>query len=212
MESRKQVITLSTNNNIKIGIIPGHFATSHSHINTYLDVTEIKTHHAMAKDAAGEIVDNFLMNTPIDTIICLEGTNTLGAFVAQELSQAKHSVNGGADIAVISPELNSSGQIIFRDNLQGMIYNKNILLLMSSVSTGKSILRCIECLQYYNGKLAGVASIFSAIDEIKGIPIHSIFTVDDIPDYQTYLPSECPMCKNSQKIDAIANSFGYSKI
>ena len=33
MESRKQTISAKYNKKIQIGVIPGHFATNHSHIN-----------------------------------------------------------------------------------------------------------------------------------------------------------------------------------
>lgn len=83
---------------------------------------------------------------------------------------------------------------------------------MSSVSTGKSISRSVECLQYYSGVLVGIASIFSAIKEYQGIEIDSVFHRDDLPEYKTALPSECELCKKGAKVDAIVNSFGYSKI
>ena len=105
-----------------------------------------------------------------------------------------------------------NNQMIFRDNLQKNIYDKEILILMSSVSTGKSITRCVECLQYYSGNLAGVASIFSALDEYNGIPIDSVFSMDDMPEYKSNIPSECPLCASGAKVDAIVNSYGYSKI
>ncbi len=212
MEDRKITITSSVNDIVQIGIIPGHFVTTHSHINTYVDLTDVKNKFTMAKACAENIAEMFLFNTPVDTIICLEGTDTLGSFIAQSLSEASRSINAGNDIYVITPELNASGQMIFRDNTQKMIYNKQILLLMSSVSTGESILQSMDCLQYYNGNLTAAASIFSAINEIKGIPVYSMFSTDDIPDYQTYASSECPMCKNNQKIDAMVNKYGYSRL
>jgi orotate phosphoribosyltransferase len=70
----------------------------------------------------------------------------------------------------------------------------------------------MDCLKYYNGNLVGIASIFSAIKENNGTAIHALFTEKDIHDYMTYTSSECPMCKLGQKVDALVNSFGYSKI
>jgi len=70
----------------------------------------------------------------------------------------------------------------------------------------------MDCLKYYNGNLVGIASIFSAIKENNGTAIHALFTEKDIHDYMTYTSSECPMCKSGQKVDALVNSFGYSKI
>lgn len=209
MENRMQMITSSKNSKIEIGVIPGHFATNHSHVNYYVDMTSVKTSMKMAKEAARELASTYI-NTQADTIICLEGTEILGGFLAEELSQG--GINSGADINLITPELNAVNQMIFRDNTQKMIWGKRVLLLISSASTGKSIGRAVDCLQYYNGNLVGIGAIFSAIKEFNGMDIHTLFTDKDLPTYENCLPYECPMCKNNQKVDALINSFGYSKL
>ena len=98
MESRKKLINVKGNKNIHMGIIPGHFATNHSHINHYVDLNSIKTSFRMARETAKMIAEKY--NTvQIDTIICLEGTETLGAFLAQELADSSvASINSGKDI------------------------------------------------------------------------------------------------------------------
>ena len=192
MEERMQIIQAAGNSKIQIGVIPGHYATNHSHINYYVDITSLKTGYK------------------IDTIICLEGTEIIGAFLAESLGES--GINSGADVNVVTPELNAVNQMIFRDNTQKKIWGKQVLLLIASVSTGKSINRAMDCLKYYNGNLVGIASIFSAIKENNGTAIHALFTEKDLPDYMTYTSSECPMCKSGQKVDALVNSFGYSKI
>ncbi len=213
MENRMQEIISEANRKIKIGIIPGHFATNHSHINYYIDMTKIKTHHKIAKETAKELAKAYISNTHIDTVICLEGTEIIGAFLARELAKEGHaSINSGSDICVITPETNVNNQMIFRDNIQKNVFGKHVLLLMSSVSTGKTINRSVECLNYYNGKLAGISAIFSAVSEYEGMKINSVFTSDDLPHYETMSASKCTLCKAGQKVDAIVNSFGYSKI
>ncbi|MDD2362581.1 MAG: orotate phosphoribosyltransferase [Oscillospiraceae bacterium] len=213
METRQQEIRSKVNKNIKIGLIPGHFATNHSHVNYYVDLTSIKSRHKMAKASAEELAKQYITNTPIDTIICLEGTEMVGAFLADALTQSGTLImNSGNDICVLTPELNSNNQMIFRDNTQKMVWGKNILLLIASASTGKTINRSIDCLQYYSGRLVGIAAVFSAIRESNGLPVNAIFTEDDIPDYNSMPTMECTMCKNKRKIDAIVNSFGYSKV
>ena len=209
MEERMQIIQSGRNSKIQIGVIPGHYATNHSHVNHYVAMTSIKTSLKMAKEAAKELAATYV-STPVDTIICLEGTEILGAFLAESLSQG--GINNGTDINIITPELNAVNQMIFRDDTQKKIWGKQVLLLISSASTGKSINRAIDCLQYYNGKLVGIASIFSAIKELGGIEIHALFTDKDLPGYENYMPGECPLCKNGQKVDALINSFGYSKL
>ena len=121
------------------------------------------------------------VSTHIDTIICLEGTEIIGAFLAESLGES--GINSGADVNVVTPELNAVNQMIFRDNTQKKIWGKQVLLLIASVSTGKSINRAMYCLKYYNGNLVGIASIFSAIKENNGTAIHALFTEKDLPDY-----------------------------
>ena len=212
MENRQIDITAKNNNNVRLGLIPGHFATNHSHVNYYVDLTTTKTTYRAARETARELSKFYAHVKQIDTILCFEGTEMIGSFLARDLCDPGNSVNVGPDVAVITPETNMNNQMIFRDNLQKHIYNKEILLLMSSISTGKSINRCVECLQYYSGKLAGVAAIFSAVNEYNGIKIDSVFTLDDMPEYSSYIPSECPQCRSGVKVDAIVNSYRYSKI
>ena len=104
MESRAQNIVSKTNNRISIRVMPGHFATNHSHVNHYVDMTAIKTSAKMAKEAAAELGAEFT-NTYVDTVICMEGTEILGAFLADRLSQG--GINQGKDINVVTPELNA---------------------------------------------------------------------------------------------------------
>ncbi|NLZ46689.1 MAG: orotate phosphoribosyltransferase [Clostridiales bacterium] len=209
MENRKQEIRAVKDKHVKIDIMPGHFATNHSHVNYCVDMTQIKTQHKMAKRSAKILADMF-SSTHIDTIVCLEGTEILGAFLADTLSE--NGINSGTDIFILTPELNANNQMIFRDNTQCYIWGKQVLLLISSVSTGKTINRLSECIQYYTGHLTGIGSIFSAVSKVNGTPINSIFTTVELPGYTTYYTSECPMCKSGQKVDALVNSYGYSKI
>ena len=209
MEDRMQIIQSGKNKKVQIGVIPGHYATNHSHVNFYVDMTSIKTSMKMAKEAAQELGVTYT-NTHIDTIICLEGTEILGGFLAEYLTQA--GINKDADINLITPELNAVNQMIFRDNTQKKIWGKQVLLLISSASTGKSIGRAVDCLQYYSGKLAAIGAIFSAIEKFDNMEVHALFTDKDLPHYENYAPSTCPMCKNGKKIDALINSFGYSKL
>lgn len=212
MESRAQLITSSKSRKISIKVIPGHFATNHSHINKYIDMTSVKCGYSMALEAARSLAERFAYSTPVDTIICMDGCEMVGGFLASELSRnGVGGINKNAEINVISPEYNTNGQMIFRDNLQPMIWNKNTLLLVASATTGKSINRSLECIQYYGGNTVGICALFSAIDSMAGIQIENIFDKNDLPDYVTYAPRDCPECSRKVRIDAIVNSFGYSK-
>ena len=198
---------------VPLRIARGHFATNHSHINYYIDLTYHKTRLSEAKDSAHELVAKMGNNVPVDTILCLDGTNVLGTCVADELTKIGYrTVNAHNTIYITEPEYNSNSQIIFRDNIQPMIRGKHVLVLMASVSTGFTAKRSIEAIEYYGGRVAGVAAIYRAVDQIAGYPVRSIYSVDDLPDYESYDYHDCPYCKAGRKVDALVNSFGYSAL
>ena len=199
--------------NVPLRILRGHFATNHSHINYYIDITAQKTLLSEAKDTAEQLVSHFLNNTPVDTILCLDGTAVLGTCVAEALTRNGFAtINQHNTIYVLEPEYNSNSQIIFRENIAPMIKDKYVLVLMASVATGVTARRAIEAIGYYGGNVAGVASIYRNVDEVAGHPVRSIYSVQDLPDYASYDYHDCPFCKQGIPIDALVNSFGYSKL
>ena len=149
----------------------------------------------------------------IDTIVCTDGSEVIGAFLAYHLAKKdRFNVNIDKNIDVITPEYDSNGQMIFRDNLTPMVTGKSVLLLISTVNSGKTIRRMLECVEYYGATVQGIATVFSTVPNVDGVPIYSLFTPEDIPGYATSSPKECPMCKAGRKIDALANSYGLSRL
>ena len=145
---------------VPLRLARGHFATNHSHINYYIDITYNKTRLSEAKDSAYELVSRLGNNVPVDTILCLDGTAVLGTCVAEELTKIGYrTVNAHNTIYVVEPEYNANSQIIFRDNIQPMIRGKHILVLMASVTTGYTAKRSIEAIGYYGGQVTAVAGL-----------------------------------------------------
>lgn len=213
MAGNSIIISSPANPALSITAIPGHFVTSHSHINYYIDITEMKHSHRMAREAGITLADHFAYQKVVDAVVCMDGSEIIGAFLAQKLSQNDMiSVNSEKNIYVITPEFNTNGQMIFRENLEPMVNGKKILLLIASVTTGKTIHRALECIQYYKGDVQGIAAVFSTKEEQEGVPIHRLFSSKDLPDYETHSYRDCPMCKQGIRIDALANSFGFSRI
>lgn len=199
--------------NVPLRVARGHFATNHSHINYYIDITYQKTRLSEAKDSAYQLVSHFINDTPVDTILCLDGTAVLGTCVAEELTKTGfRTINQHQTIYVVEPEYNANSQIIFRENIQPMIRDKTVLILMASVTTGYTANRSIEAIHYYGGQVAGVAAIYRAVDEVGGYPVRSIYSIEDLPDYESYDYKDCPYCKTGRKLDALVNSFGYSSL
>lgn len=151
-------ITSRVNKRLYADAIPGHFATNHSHINYYIDMSEIKHSMAMSREAARSIAYQF-SSTSIDTLLCMEGTEYIGAYLAGELSSVgMGNVNSGKDIYLVEPDSNVNGQFVFSDNLRHMIEHRNVLVLVNSASTGQTFSQAKECVEYYGGRVSGFAA------------------------------------------------------
>lgn len=198
---------------IFLKVIPGHFVTPNSHINYYIDMTTMKTRSAEAENVAKALAEAYSTSTIVDTIICMDNTEVIGAYLAEQLTQAGVlSKNAHRTIYIMTPEFNLTGQMIFRENVQMMIKNKNVLILCASTTTGKTIAGAMQSVKYYGGEISGVSAIFSVVSKIYGRDVHALFTKADVPDYANYKADECELCKKGTKIDAIANGFGYSRV
>ena len=201
------------NPNLFLRVSPGHFATNHSHINYYIDVTTQKTRLSEAKAGAEELLRHYSHSTVVDTILCLDGTQVIGTCLAEKLTEANFvSVNAHQTIYVLTPEHTTGSQIIFRDSLLSAVAGKHVLILAASVTTGYTAKSAIEAIKYYGGEVAGIASIFATADNVLGYPVRSVFNPNDLSDYETYPSHDCPMCRAGARIDALVNSFGYSKL
>lgn len=199
--------------NVPLRIARGHFATNHSHINYYIDITFQKTRLGEAKEIAKQLVSRFNPTTLVDTILCLDGTAVIGTCLAEALTESGfRNINRHQTIYVVEPEYNANSQMIFRDNIKPMIRGKHVLVLMASMTTGFTAKRSIEAIGYYGGYIAGVAALYSAVKDTGGYDVASIYDVSDLPDYASYDYRECPYCKAGQPIDALVNSFGYSEL
>jgi orotate phosphoribosyltransferase len=213
MEGRMVKFYSKESNLLAMHVIPGHFATSHSHINYYVDVTSLKTRTAEARESAKVLYAKLPKNGYIDTIVCMDGTEVIGAFLSQEIERGGLlSTNQHDTIYVVSPEINNNNQMLFRDNNKGAIAGKHVVLLLATTTTGETIRRSLECIRYYGGIVESVASIFSTVTDVDGVEVETFFDRDDVPGYEAYPVHNCPFCKKGHQIEAMVNGFGYSKL
>ena len=213
MESRMVKFYSKESNMVAIHAIPGHFATSHSHINYYIDITSLKTRIQEAKEVARVLHQKIGRVSYVDTIVCMDGTEVIGAFLAEDFeNEDMASTYRHETIYVVSPEMNSNNQLLFRDNIKPSIAGKHVILLSASTTTGKTIHRSLEGIRYYGGVIEAVASVFSTVSEMDGFAVHSVFHAEDLPGYAAYSADACPFCKKGIKLDAVVNGFGYSKL
>ena len=199
--------------NLYLRVAVGHFATTNRHTNYYIDVVSQKARLSEARAVAEELASYYYADTVVDTILCLDGTEVIGACLADCLSKADIlNMNAHKSIYVVTPEITNSNQILFRDNIVPMIKDKNVMILAVSVSSGKTALAAIDAIRYYGGKVSGISSIFSTEKDCIGFPVSSVFNPNDLDGYNVYRPHECPMCKEGMKLDALINSHGFSKL
>ncbi|MBQ6893169.1 MAG: orotate phosphoribosyltransferase [Clostridia bacterium] len=211
---------MPTSNTLKLGtkrknlylrVVKGHFATSNAHSNYYIDVAAQKSRLSEAQALAEEL-STYYHHTIVDTILCLDGTEVVGTCLANALTKDSFvSMNAHQTIYVVTPEM-SNGQILFRDNIIPMIQGKHVLIMAVSVASGNTVKNAIEAVKYYGGQSVGVASIFATKSEIEELEIHSVFDPNDLEGYGSYAPHECPLCKKGEKIDALVNCYGFSKL
>ncbi|MBR6281663.1 MAG: orotate phosphoribosyltransferase [Lachnospiraceae bacterium] len=197
MRSRMVKFYARGDRHVTINATQGHFATSQSHINYYIDVTRLKVRVAEAQEAARSLRQKLLHNVEtVDTIVCLDGTEVLGAFLAHELEKGDFRMtNKHETMYVVEPEENSIHQFMFRENIRPSIEGKNILLLVATMTTGETVKKSLECIEYYGGIIQGVAAIFSTTTDIEGTKVYPLFDQEDLPGYATYAPHDCPFCK-----------------
>lgn len=212
MDKPVYTITSHRDERVFIHAMPGHFISASSHLNYYIGTSDIKHNHNVSVDAAMLMAQYYTKrNINVDTVLCLYETQALGAYLAHELSRPSMlNPNPGNTVYVLGPEYDASGNIIFRDNLKKLISGRDVVILISCITSGKTVQRAMESVLYYGGKVAGVTSIFSATPVIEGIEVNTIFTQEDVPGYEAYTPHDCPHCKAGERVDAIANGYGYS--
>ncbi len=208
METRAIPLRARRNSAVIVHAIPGHFATQHSHVTYCIDITKVKSDLKLAKAAARLFAEKFC-NTPVDTIITLERMKMVGAFLANELSHAGINLNN--DMGVISLEV-TNDKLILRDNLLPYVKNKSVLVLCATATTGLTAKGAVDGIRYYGGEPVGLATVFGGDFQLDGIPVVRLMSAEDLSDYASFAQAECPLCKRGEKIDALVNSYGYSKI
>ena len=200
-------------NNLFLRVAMGHFATSNCHSNYYIDVVLQKARLSEAKAVAQKLSSYYYTDTPVDTILCLDGTEVIGTCLADSLSKAELlNINANKSIYIVTPETTNTSQLLFRDNIVPMISGKHVMILAVSVASGKTVESAVDAVKYYGGTVSGISAIFSTAKECRGLTVRSIFDPNDLENYQCYPAHECPMCKAGIKLDALVNSHGFSKL
>ena len=220
---------------LALKVTKGHFSSDRFHINYYIDMTDLKMRQRNAEEFAKAIVEKYVkrvtltpviglvseaMNqmaatnatkAPIDTIICMDGCEAIGAYIAKELSEVGFATtNTHKTTYILTPEFDSTGQMVVRENIKPMLKGKHVLVVLATAMSGHTIAKSLRCISSYGGIVEGISCIFSAISEIEGHPVNSVFEASDLEGFRLSEPDNCPDCKAGVKLDAIVNSYGYT--
>ena len=220
---------------LALKVTKGHFSSDRFHINYYIDMTDLKMRQRNAEEIAKAIVEKYVkrvtltpviglaseaMNqmaatnatkAPIDTIICMDGCEAIGAYIAKELSEIGFATtNTHKTTYILTPEFDSTGQMVVRENIKPMLKGKHVLVVLATAMSGHTIAKSLRCISSYGGIVEGISCIFSAINEIEGHPVNSVFDASDLEGFKLSEPDNCPDCKAGVKLDAIVNSYGYT--
>ncbi|MCR5594871.1 MAG: orotate phosphoribosyltransferase [Lachnospiraceae bacterium] len=206
-------IDYSRNKDVVLRYISGHFITPNSHVNYYMDLSDMKSRQREARATGEELAEMYLASDQIDTIMCLNGMEVVAAYLANKLTKIGIvSANSHQTMYITSPEYNTSGQMMFRENNQHMIKNRKVLILIDSATTGVTLKSAVGSVKFYGGEVVGISAIFSVATQIDTIPIRALYSTKDLPDYTSYRPDNCALCNAGVHVDAICNGFGYSTL
>ncbi|MCL1806896.1 MAG: phosphoribosyltransferase [Oscillospiraceae bacterium] len=212
MESKAYSLSCEKNPHITLRVIPGHFTTSNSHLSHFIDVSGLKSNVSMAREVAKELAYSYLSTTQIDTIVCVERTEVIGAFLAEELMASGVSAIGGGDIHIITPISNNIGTLSFLSSVVNLLAGRNILLLTTSVSSGRSLNGALDCLAYYRANIVGISTLFMVSSAHAEHEVNALFTSDAIPGYKSFSSRDCELCRAGLPLDALISSEGFTKI
>lgn len=184
---------------------------SNGHMNYYIDVTMQKCRLSEANAVADELVSHCNSTMIVDTILCLDEMQVIATCMAEKLTASGFmNLNANQTIYILTPEKISAGRFIFREESIPMIAGKNVLILTSSVATGRTTKVAMDAVKYYGGTVSGLASIYSAVNECRGVPVYSVFDANDLDGYFCVPAHECPLCKEGRDVDGVVNSYGFS--
>ena len=159
---------------------------------------------------AKELALPYVSSTLVDTIVCMDETEVIGAYLADYLLRSgRTAINSDREINIITPIRNVNKKLTFQSDIQHLIKDRDVILLLSTVTGGSTLRDALEALSYYGGKVVGISTLFNAYPEEQGLKINTMFTRDDLFGYELYKPGECPLCEAGAKIDAIIVHDGY---
>ena len=226
-------IKSKVNSEIELTVMPGHFSSDRFHVNYYIDMSSLKMRVTQAKKVAAAMAQQYIKRVnidskympqlmgvdtlsvpatikPVDTIICMDGCEMIGAYLAEEFTKAGLPNNTAHNsLYVVTPEFDNRGQMVVRRNIKDMIKGRNVLVVLASAMSGHTITKAIGTILAYGGKVTGISVIFGNIKEVDGYPVYSVFSNEDLPNFKLSDPENCPDCKAGKKLDAVVNSYGY---
>lgn len=186
---------------LALKVLPGHFKAGQAHVNAYLDMTDLKTGESETRALGTWLAKQYTPSTLIDTIVCLEDTDRVGACLTEALIKAGfQSMDLHKTIYTAHPQRDEKGELTIPKDQQHMIMDKHVLVLFSVIASGQAAEQDLECLRRDGAQISAIASLFSELSSLEGISVTTAFDAADLPFYSVYAQEDCPYCQTGVKL------------
>ncbi len=182
-------------------ILKGHFKlTSGRHSNLYINKDRIFTKNYLFRECVDQIVDIISKEYKTNQYDIITGPAIAGSTLAAPIAMfvKKDFVYPEKNIRLIYSSKTSglfedNKSMKFRRGYDKKIKNKKVIITEDIITTGGSVQQTIKAIEKCNGTVVGVISIWNRTNwKPMTSSIHSLIN-DEI---HSWLPDECPDCKN----------------
>ncbi|MBO0791603.1 MAG: phosphoribosyltransferase [Ktedonobacteraceae bacterium] len=182
-------------------VTDSHFVyTSGRHSSVYINKDALYMHTG-AISRLCELMARPYNADQIDVVVApVLGGIVLSQWVTHHLNARRAS---GETLAIYAEKGTDSvdKKFYFGRGYANHIAGKNILVVEDLLTTGGSALQVIELVRSLGGNVIGLSVLCNRgnvqPEAVGGVPIHSLVSID----LQTYLPEDCPFCRQGVPIN-----------
>lgn len=203
MAEENEVIRILT----RVGAIKanGHFVgVSGNHLDTYI-LKDALFPHTAETSRIGELFALRNRDLDVDAV----AAPALGGIILSQWTAFHLSRIEGREVYSVYTEKTPDNNQIFTRGYDAFVRNRKVLVIEDSTTTGGSVKKVVEAVCAAGGEVVAVSVM---INRDPGLVTEATFGTPFRPlaEYPipSYLPDDCPMCKNGVPVNA---SIGHGK-
>lgn len=179
-----RALLFKTGSGLFLALERGDTAQEEISMNFCISTRELRLSAKLAKEAARALAQPYHTGALVDLILCEEGCEAVGAFLAAELGGGSVlSLNRGSDIHIGTLRL-SEQETCTREELP--LRGKSILLLTDLLMSPKRARRAADYILGSGAALSGVCALFGVPGEVEKRKIQCLFEASDLPGFYTW--------------------------